>query len=683
MNFITFTRKAIHKVYQVGQNAAFRIRDGLCPSYGRSARQTGPLQAFPIAIPKAEFSTRQREALKRLLSHEFNFLGSGWFTPTADKAHRIRLNRTNRRDADRIASLLPPDYHQIDWHSDPKSGYRWRPDAWHSTIPYGIAGEDILLPWTLSRMQQLPFLARCAAQSLDKTPKDSCRIEFQNQILDFIAANPPRWGVHWASPMDVSIRAINWLAAYDLFMADGAEFPEPFLANFRSSLLDHGRFIFRFREWHPVLRNNHYLSDLVGLIVIAAHLPKSRLTGPCLSFGAKAFIQELFTQFNPDGSNFEASTCYHMLSTELALLGLTTLFSLTLVERQTLQKALNPGQTSALFPPKLFELLKNIQGFMNDTLSPEGEVLQIGDNDSSRILKLQTAFWIDGDTPPRSQNFQALRRQMDTLIMDYERWNQLEDRAPQDLPFAALIRSGTDGNRQPSPQEPATPGWKSYPDMGLFLYRDRQYRLSIRCGPVGQNGIGGHAHNDQLSITLHIHKQPVIVDPGSYCYTPDPQTRMTYRSTAFHNTLTIAGREQNTISPPEKMVFRMIDRAQASGQVTDQQTFTGRHRGYGPAHTRTVKAHPDRIEIEDTLALSGKKELHFHLSPSAEDVSSPAENQWVISGPGFTLTLQMGGTGRSELRSYAYSPEYGCLQEAKELVFIVEGETAVCTLSIK
>ncbi len=73
--------------------------------------------------------------------------------------------------------------------------------------------------------------------------------------------------------MDAAIRAINWLAAYDIFSASGYSFPEPFLRIFHSSLWDHARFIWRHQEWDPVLRNNHYLADLTGLIVIAAHFP--------------------------------------------------------------------------------------------------------------------------------------------------------------------------------------------------------------------------------------------------------------------------------------------------------------------------------------------------------------------------------------------------------------------------
>ncbi len=89
------------------------------------------------------------------------------------------------------------------------------------------------MPWTLGRMQQLPYLARCWAdpairEKLDSSTSGSDLLpkEFQNEILDFIAANPPRWGVQWASPMDAAIRAINWLAAYDIFSASGYNFPD-------------------------------------------------------------------------------------------------------------------------------------------------------------------------------------------------------------------------------------------------------------------------------------------------------------------------------------------------------------------------------------------------------------------------------------------------------------------------
>ena len=681
MTFTLFIRKAAYKAYRLGRNALFRFKDSLLTSYGGLPPKTGALRAFPIPLSHSAPSTVQQAALDTLLAHEFNFLGSGPFRPDLAAGQPSAINPANRQNASRIASLLSPDYSRIDWHGDPKSGHHWQPDTWQGAITYGSAGEEILLPWTLSRMQHLPFLAKCWMTSADTTQKEEIMAEFQNQILDFCAANPPRWGVNWASPMDVSIRAINWLVAYDLLIAGGADFAPSFLTAFKSSLMDHGRFIYQFREWHPVLRNNHYLSDLAGLIFITGHLPENALTQRWLAFSAEAFLQEIFAQFHPDGSNFEASTCYHMLSSELALLGLTVLFSLPLAERQVLQNVFQSAQSDVLFPHKLFELVKNIQLFITDTLSAEGEALQIGDNDSSRILKLQTAFWT-GNKPESPRNFQPLQRQIDAFLAHYDQWNTLASPASQKTPLATLIRSGVDDKYQLTPHKHHPSAWVAYPGLGLYLYRNELYRLSVRCGPVGQSGIGGHAHNDQLSITLHIQNQPVIVDPGSYCYTSDPQTRMVYRSTAYHNTLAITGQEQNLISPPEKMIFRMLNRSEASGHMEGPQTFTGRQLGYGSPHTRTLQTFPDRVEIQDSLDLNTEKELHFHLSPWVESVSRLAKNNWIITCSEFTLTLRMEGVGRSALRPYNYSPEYGQLQETKELVFITEAQDIRCTLAI-
>lgn len=680
MTLTLFIRKAVYKAYRLGRNALFRFRDGILTSYAHYSDPSRPLRGIPIPLSDSALSTTQQAALAKLLAHEFDFLGSGPFRPNLDPSSPHSVNPANRQNAGRIAALLSPDYQRIDWHSDPKSSHHWPPDTWQGAITYGVAGEEVLLPWTLSRMQHLPYLARCWAASTDNAQKDALLAEFQNQILDFSAANPPRWGVNWASPMDVSIRAINWLVAYDILTAGGADFTAPFKEMFQASLLDHARYIYQFREWHPVLRNNHYLSDLVGLLFIAAHLPPSPLTRRWLAFSAKAFRQEFFRQFHPDGSNVEASTCYHMLSSELVLLGLGVLLSLPLAERQTLQKALQSDASDTLFPKAIFERLSKLRQFMGDTLSPEEIALQIGDNDSSRILKLQATFWAGTSSERSSRDFQALRGQMDTLIDNFAHWNRLSNPESQESPLAALIRAGVESESQPAP---LPSGWATYPGLGLYFYRNERYRLSVRCGPVGQFGIGGHAHNDQLSITLHIQGQPVIVDPGSYCYTSDPQARMRFRSTASHNTLATAGREQNIISPPEKMIFKMHDRTQASGRLTSLQTFTGQHLGYGSPHTRTIQTYSDRIELQDSLDLNVEKELHFHLSPSVENVRRSADNHWVITGPGWVLNLRLEGPGRSELRPYAYSPAYGQLQEAKELVFYTEKKTAQCTLSIQ
>ncbi|MBG0787938.1 MAG: heparinase II/III family protein, partial [Anaerolineaceae bacterium] len=99
-------------------------------------------------------------------------------------------------------------------------------------------------------------------------------------------------------------------------------------------------------------------------------------------------------------------------------------------------------------------------------------------------------------------------------------------------------------------------------------------------------------------------------------------------------------------------------------------------------HTRSVRALPAEIEIEDALELNSEKQVHFHLHSSVRSVKEVAENQWQISGAGYTLTLRMKNAGRSNLMTYPYSPEYGYQHKAKELIFTSTAENLVFTLSL-
>jgi hypothetical protein len=167
------------------------------------------------------------------IGHRFDLLGSGWVevrhgmrcrglehhrysardAPSLDPVRRVNL--ANRFAARRLRRLIEGEYRPIHWHVDFKSGYRWSKRTWYRRVPYGhLPGVDIKVPWELSRMQHLPILAWAHALAMAGEggflPPDAYRLEFRNQILDFMSTNPPRFGVNWASTMDVAIRAAGW-----------------------------------------------------------------------------------------------------------------------------------------------------------------------------------------------------------------------------------------------------------------------------------------------------------------------------------------------------------------------------------------------------------------------------------------------------------------------------------------
>jgi len=283
------------------------------------------------------------------------------------------------------------------------------------------------VPWELGRMQHLVWLAWAyvlAKQGLQNiSGPDLYRAQFRNQVLDFIAQNPPRFGVQWACTMDVAIRVSNWLVAYDLFRAYGATFDGPFARVFARSVYEHGLHIVRNLEWAVRLRHNHYLANIVGLLFVAAYLPATTETDTWLAFAIEELIHEVRAQFHPEGSNFEGSVCYHRLSAEMVVyatalvLGLPAkrlravrAVSLDTALRQMgleaflirlcrlsdraedrLPKSASPASGASVFPSWYFERLERMAEFTMHVTKPNGHVAQIGDNDSGRFLKVMPA----------------------------------------------------------------------------------------------------------------------------------------------------------------------------------------------------------------------------------------------------------------------------------------------------
>lgn len=352
------------------------------------------------------------------LHHYFDLLGSGWvqvrygmkcrgvegYTYDMSRAVNVdsegkwlkgRINRSNLYESQRIWRLIDnKNYNPIDWQMDFKSGYRWSEKTWYKDIRYGHKrGVDIKVPWELARMQHLPMLAWAygmAKRNLPGcAPPETYLNEFRNQVLDFISTNPPKFGVNWFCTMDVGIREANWLVAFDLFKAFGAEFDQEFMRVFTTSIYEHGKHCINNLEYSAVLRSNHYLSDIAGILFSAAYLPSSSEINRWLSFAVQELITEMGYQFNSDGTNFEGSTSYHRLATEIMLY--CSMLCLTLPkEKQAVLK--EHYLNEFLFPDWYWERLKKTVEFTRNIMKPSGEIPQIGDNDSGRFLKIWPVY---------------------------------------------------------------------------------------------------------------------------------------------------------------------------------------------------------------------------------------------------------------------------------------------------
>lgn len=629
----------------------------------------------------------------KYLDHQFDLLGSGWVkvlygmqcagleghifkSCVATGIEDELRSNVNIQEIQRIRSLLDPAYKSIDWHIDFKSGYRWNPDSWYFDIKYGDkAGVDIKVPWELARMQHLPQLARAYATESVSRPDDTRLnlyvFEFRNQSLDFISANPPRFGVNWSCTMDVAIRIANLLLAYDIFRSAGVVFDAEFDAIFSRSVREHGYHIVENLEWFKDFRGNHYLANLVGLIFVASYLPEDQRTNSWLQFAVQELLIEIQHQFNDEGSNFEGSTAYHGLSSQLVAFAIAMVAGLPPERTEALVRtpAVDLGKTSraarsglelhqlpgngdvtTLIPKECWRKLYLMAEFNQAITNPAGRIVQVGDNDSGRLFKLAPQITILGNSGARLRHpilAQSLNTQNDELLpfedlLNYENISQeifsivrhtssgtsarsqsvvvkqsnivfgLSGRRVSILcsakkgishigPKVNDLSIPTTANRQkfcrPALDLLASMTLECYPEFGIYVWRSKNMFMTVRCGPVGQHGLGGHAHNDQLSLELWLGDEQVIADPGTYLYTPLPDKRNMYRSVKAHN-----APQFNDLSEPGRLdlgVFSLPDKGKAKALEVTKTLFVGSHVGYGDPVYRAIEIGADNIAISD------------------------------------------------------------------------------------
>ncbi len=579
------------------------------------------------------------ESADRICGHVFDLLGSG----------PVALGTT------------------IDWHRDFKSGYRWNPDQCFLDVAHGHeVGVDIKVPWELSRGHHLVLLAQTALLSGDETYARECLA----QMTSWIDANPTAQGVNWACPMDVAIRAVNWLWSLGL-LAESPLMTEAWLTEVLASLVAHGRFLMGNLEVRDDgVTTNHYLADLVGLLYLGLCLKEVRDAEGWKAFALRELVREMDRQVLADGAHYESSLSYHRLVTEMFL-----------------SSGVLCRYHGVELPPTFHDRLRKMCEFVQGYTKPNGLAPQIGDADNGR-LHILTGY---GQADVRDHRHLLA---VGAVLFDRPDWWAAAGPSwVEGLWFGGLHCAAW--RREPVS---AKSGSRAFPEAGLYILRGRADYALLNCNPLGSGGVGTHKHNDLLAVELHLGGEDILVDSGCFLYTSDPQSYNRFRSTLYHSTVRVDQAEQNRLIPgkffclhPDSRLHRF--QWETGGPVEQAAAdHDGYERFFHPVrHRRELRAdwlngswrvtdhlfspvsgsHPHRLEWTLTFA------PHCSLQPAENgwSVVTPRQRFW-LDGP----RLSANGTSVAiapRLDEESVAEQYGRARRAPFLRWSWEGPLPV------
>lgn len=444
--------------------------------------------------------------------------------------------------ADRRVPHASPGWRAIDWEVCPRSGVRFDgrttpPDA------------DVKFPWCVGRLDEVVHLACGAVLTAAEASRSRAFADAAlDRVLDLAAA--PQ-GVQWTCAMEVALRAANVAIALRLLAGHPAleDRADALLAILRS-LAFHLRWVEAHLEDAVAVPNNHLVSDLAGLAVVGALLP--RLPGAAQSARAalRRLERELLDQTLPDGFCFEGSVPYHRLAVELYVLADLAATSL-----------------AAPFGHEARDRLQAMFFATRELQDGRGLAPQIGDNDSGRAWPFR----------PRAPQEQAYLLPVGVALFEQQELHV----SPACAELVWLL--GAPGLRRlervPRGRAPIDSGLCH---AGLYVLRSRRITCAVAAGPNGTGGTGTHGHNDKLAVEICVDGRLAVGDPGTGSYTGDPQLRNRLRGTAAHSTVLVEGHEQQPL--PAGRLFALPDtaRARCLRFVSDpnRASVTCEHRGY-------------------------------------------------------------------------------------------------------
>jgi heparinase II/III-like protein len=555
--------------------------------------------AAALPAPLRDAADRLRREAEAILAHRVDYLGSG------------------------PVELGP----QIDWQRDFKSGYRWPSVHYADLVVTRLHdSSDAKMAWELSRGHQLLTLARAAVLFED----EAFAAELEAQLGAWIEGNPVGVGINWSMPMEISLRAVNWLWAIGTL-----EGWRPLDADLRvavtRSLQSHGRHVLLNLEGSPLLRSNHHVSNILCLLALGLCVEEDPAARRWERVGRRGLERAIRQQVYADGADFEASMPYHGLVLEMLLV------AWDLAARAG--RPLSDGYRDRL--AAMLEVSRSLR-------HPAGRTPVFGDNDSGRVLP---AGFARGASQDHLLGTGAALLDGAGPAHEEVAWNQ-------GIPAWRALAERGDDSRPPTTH---------FPQGGYYVLTGGGTQLFARWGEVGQNGNGGHAHNDLGSFELSVGQDVLVVDSGTHAYTADIEARNASRSARAHNVLVVDGRDPHPVPADTPFAMRALARFRVE-EWDDGRRLVAGHDGFarqgaGGWARREIALDPasGAVDVVDTLEGTGSEHelesfLHLAAGVTAERID---ESTVAALKDGRGVTIRFNGADAVEIEGGWVSEAYG------------------------
>ena len=373
-----------------------------------------------------------------------------------------------------------------------------------------IISKDIFSDYDFTNKRLKPAFFNCADV---KVPYEASRLQYLQKANSGTIDVSKFPKIYWDSPMDVAIRNIN-LIFHFLSIEQGHDIAL-ILGNNKelisSYISQHYEFIKNNLENTGNVVGNHYLIELTSILLTIATF---KFEGDIeeFKFYQNELSIEIKKQFNPEGTSFEGSSHYAAFVTEALIL-----CKLSIEEIDNESHLLK----------EIDYIIKTNKLFLSLLINKE-ELSQIGDNDSGRII-----YSFFNEDKPLKMDW--LINLIDNLYETNNQEIKISDQYHQTINSEDQSFVELSGVKNKSINVFSKDyEFYSFKDFGIYIWRNEDEYFSIRCGPIGQNGIGGHSHYDQLSIECFSKDKWIARDPGTGTYTDDIDLRNKFKSLEYH-----------------------------------------------------------------------------------------------------------------------------------------------------